>query len=304
MCDLKPFSFLTYLFGDLSSHLLLKAGCDEIWEKICSVQGKDPSVDFTQVKRNGTFRSRNQAVLIPTVLFCYNILTFCAPGPGWGQRGWPRLRRDLRDSSSNWTSRSRTCQTWGSPVIQWLQSDCWSPKYQVQPSRDVSPILYCSGDLWIGVFLPVFAPEEGKACHCHRERQLHQEASQHLHCLWGLCFLSRPSFVCGIISRKCVLDVLETWRISRRDAFPQLNLDPISWLVGNPPGEHVLAGLGEYGGAPPPVWDLPQHLPAQQERALRDHVQRGDHLRCGRLPRVRARVRHTQEASRVSQING
>ena len=166
--------------------------------------------------KNGTFRSRNQAVLIPTVLFCYNILTFCAPGPGWGQRGWPRLRRDLRDSSSNWTSRSRTCQTWGSPLIQWLQSDCWSPKYQVQPSRDVSPILYCSGDLWIGVFLPVFAPEEGKACHCHRERQLHQEASQHLHCLWGLCFLSRPSFVCGIISRKCVLDVRDLTDISAR----------------------------------------------------------------------------------------
>ena len=29
--------------------LSLQAGCDEIWEKICSVQGKDPSVDFTQV---------------------------------------------------------------------------------------------------------------------------------------------------------------------------------------------------------------------------------------------------------------
>ena len=25
-----------------------KAGCDEIWEKICQVQGKDPSVDITQ----------------------------------------------------------------------------------------------------------------------------------------------------------------------------------------------------------------------------------------------------------------
>ena len=32
--------------------LLLQAGCDEIWEKICSVQGKDPSVDFTQVLIN------------------------------------------------------------------------------------------------------------------------------------------------------------------------------------------------------------------------------------------------------------
>ena len=31
--------------------LFLKAGCDEIWEKICSVQGKDPSVDFTQVSK-------------------------------------------------------------------------------------------------------------------------------------------------------------------------------------------------------------------------------------------------------------
>jgi protein phosphatase-4 regulatory subunit 3 len=25
-----------------------KAGCDEIWEKICQVQGKDPSVEITQ----------------------------------------------------------------------------------------------------------------------------------------------------------------------------------------------------------------------------------------------------------------
>ena len=30
-----------------------QAGCDEIWEKICSVQGKDPSVDFTQVRGRG-----------------------------------------------------------------------------------------------------------------------------------------------------------------------------------------------------------------------------------------------------------
>ena len=31
----------------------VQAGCDEIWEKICSVQGKDPSVDFTQVRGRG-----------------------------------------------------------------------------------------------------------------------------------------------------------------------------------------------------------------------------------------------------------
>lgn len=33
---------------DLALSFQEKAGCDEIWEKICSVQGKDPSVDFTQ----------------------------------------------------------------------------------------------------------------------------------------------------------------------------------------------------------------------------------------------------------------
>ena len=38
-----------YLYLRTIFILLLKAGCDEIWEKICSVQGKDPSVDFTQV---------------------------------------------------------------------------------------------------------------------------------------------------------------------------------------------------------------------------------------------------------------
>jgi len=33
---------------DLALSFQEKAGCDEIWEKICGVQGKDPSVDFTQ----------------------------------------------------------------------------------------------------------------------------------------------------------------------------------------------------------------------------------------------------------------
>ena len=42
-----------YLYLGITSILLLQAGCDEIWEKICSVQGKDPSVDFTQVLING-----------------------------------------------------------------------------------------------------------------------------------------------------------------------------------------------------------------------------------------------------------
>lgn len=33
---------------DLALSFQEKAGCDEIWEKICQVQGKDPSVEFTQ----------------------------------------------------------------------------------------------------------------------------------------------------------------------------------------------------------------------------------------------------------------
>ena len=33
---------------DLALSFQEKAGCDEIWEKICQVQGKDPSVDLTQ----------------------------------------------------------------------------------------------------------------------------------------------------------------------------------------------------------------------------------------------------------------
>jgi len=33
---------------DLALSFQERAGCDQIWEKICSVQGKDPSVDFTQ----------------------------------------------------------------------------------------------------------------------------------------------------------------------------------------------------------------------------------------------------------------
>ena len=34
---------------DLALSFQEKAGCDEIWEKICQVQGKDPSVEITQV---------------------------------------------------------------------------------------------------------------------------------------------------------------------------------------------------------------------------------------------------------------
>jgi protein phosphatase-4 regulatory subunit 3 len=37
---------------DLALSFQEKAGCDEIWEKICTVQGKDPSVDITQVSSN------------------------------------------------------------------------------------------------------------------------------------------------------------------------------------------------------------------------------------------------------------
>lgn len=33
---------------DLALSFQEKAGCDEIWEKICQVQGKDPSVEITQ----------------------------------------------------------------------------------------------------------------------------------------------------------------------------------------------------------------------------------------------------------------
>lgn len=33
---------------DLALSFQEKAGCDEIWEKICQVQGKDPSVEVTQ----------------------------------------------------------------------------------------------------------------------------------------------------------------------------------------------------------------------------------------------------------------
>jgi len=33
---------------DLALSFQEKAGCDEIWAKICQVQGKDPSVDITQ----------------------------------------------------------------------------------------------------------------------------------------------------------------------------------------------------------------------------------------------------------------
>ena len=40
-----------YTVANILSYFQEKAGCDEIWEKICSVQGKDPSVDFTQVSR-------------------------------------------------------------------------------------------------------------------------------------------------------------------------------------------------------------------------------------------------------------
>ena len=63
-------------------------------------------------------------------------------------------------------------------------------------------------------------------------------------------------------------------------------------------------GLGEHGGPAPPLRDLQEHLPAEQERSLRDHVQRGDYLRRGRLFGVRAGLRHAQEAQRVSQVHG
>ena len=33
---------------DLALSFQEKGGCDEIWEKICQVQGKDPSVEVTQ----------------------------------------------------------------------------------------------------------------------------------------------------------------------------------------------------------------------------------------------------------------
>ena len=33
---------------DLALSFQEKAGCEEIWEKICQVQGKDPSNDVTQ----------------------------------------------------------------------------------------------------------------------------------------------------------------------------------------------------------------------------------------------------------------
>ena len=49
-CSLNMFSNCTMCSCVTPLHMLsMQAGCDEIWEKICSVQGKDPSVDFTQV---------------------------------------------------------------------------------------------------------------------------------------------------------------------------------------------------------------------------------------------------------------
>lgn len=33
---------------DLALSFQEKAGCEEIWEKICSVQGKDPTIETTQ----------------------------------------------------------------------------------------------------------------------------------------------------------------------------------------------------------------------------------------------------------------
>ena len=47
------------------------------------------------------------------VLWSAIILIASLIGPGRGQRRWPRLRRDLRNSSSNWATCSRACQTWG-----------------------------------------------------------------------------------------------------------------------------------------------------------------------------------------------
>lgn len=40
---------------DLALSFQEKAGCDEIWEKICQVQGKDPSVDITQASHRHGF---------------------------------------------------------------------------------------------------------------------------------------------------------------------------------------------------------------------------------------------------------
>jgi len=37
---------------DLALSFQEKAGCDDIWEKICQVQGKDPSLDVTQEANN------------------------------------------------------------------------------------------------------------------------------------------------------------------------------------------------------------------------------------------------------------
>ena len=62
-------------------------------------------------------------------------------------------------------------------------------------------------------------------------------------------------------------------------------------------------GPREHRGAPPPLRDLQEHLPAEQERALRAHVRRGHHLRRRRLPRVRPQPLTAQEAQTVPEID-
>ena len=61
---------LRYLHLGIIFILLLKAGCDEIWEKICSVQGKDPSVDFTQVSKLFNMRVNKKLKLGVELLVC------------------------------------------------------------------------------------------------------------------------------------------------------------------------------------------------------------------------------------------
>ncbi len=52
---------------DLALSFQERAGCEEIWNKICQVQGKDPSVDITQDiiedDENGKFGKQNNQQL-------------------------------------------------------------------------------------------------------------------------------------------------------------------------------------------------------------------------------------------------
>ena len=65
---------LRYLHLGIIFILLLKAGCDEIWEKICSVQGKDPSVDFTQVSKLFIMRVNKKLKLGVELLVCQDLV--------------------------------------------------------------------------------------------------------------------------------------------------------------------------------------------------------------------------------------